>query len=115
MNIRPETFAAVTRDVELLKTQVTALLRLIGEQKTPRDATIMGFCRRNHISRSSYLNYRKQGIGPVETRVGGRVIITAEAEEAWHRERQKATPEMLARRQAASDAELAELRRNPPA
>jgi hypothetical protein len=49
--------------------------------------TIEGFCFRKRISRSSYINYRKLGVGPAETRAvpGGRVIITKEAEAAWDR------------------------------
>jgi hypothetical protein len=50
------------------------------------------FCARNGISRATYGNYRRAGIGPVESRAlravesrpRGRVTITREAEAAWH-------------------------------
>jgi hypothetical protein len=87
MNIRPETFASVTRDIAQLRELVTSLFSLIGKQTRPRDPSIRGFCERKGISRSTYLNLRKRGEGPKETRAGVRVIITEQAEADWDRAR----------------------------
>jgi predicted DNA-binding transcriptional regulator AlpA len=43
------------------------------------------FCQRNHISRGTFYNLRKQGNGPRVMKVGGRTIITPEAEDDWRR------------------------------
>jgi len=104
MNIRPETFAAITRDIGLLQEQVTALFALIGTHAKPRDPSIKGFCERKGISRSSYLAYRKAGIGPIEGRTNGRVFITAESEDAWDRARQAHAAEQIVARRKAKTA-----------
>jgi predicted DNA-binding transcriptional regulator AlpA len=44
------------------------------------------FCRRNSISRRTLYNLLDQGIGPRTMKLGGRRLISAEAETAWHRE-----------------------------
>lgn len=55
-----------------------------------RDASIEGFCRRQGISRSSYYNLRNAGNGPREYSIGKQVRITAEAENAWIKQREAA-------------------------
>jgi hypothetical protein len=55
-----------------------------------RDPSIDGFCRRMHLSRSSYYNLRASGFGPREFTVGKLVRIGAEAEAEWVREREAA-------------------------
>ena len=41
------------------------------------------FCQRNGIGRSTFYYLRKIGRGPVEMRIGARVVITQEAETLW--------------------------------
>jgi hypothetical protein len=54
----------------------------------PRNAfTIPQFCARNgNLSEGFYQKMRKLGLGPRETRILDRIIITAEAETDWLRE-----------------------------
>jgi hypothetical protein len=50
--------------------------------------TIAEFCAAYTISRSTFENWRRKGIGPAVLQPGGRGgrgIITAEAEDAWKR------------------------------
>jgi hypothetical protein len=102
MNIRPETFASLTRDVGLLKEQVTALFGMLADQKKPRDPSIHGFCQRHGISRGTYLNLRKAGKGPRETAAGVRRLISEEAERDWIRERETEASTIAAQRAATS-------------
>ena len=58
--------------------------------------TIREFCEAHRISKSTYYNLRKQGLGPdqcrgAELRPGGRVIITMEAAARWRRARERPT------------------------
>jgi len=46
------------------------------------------FCTRNNISRRTLYNLWDQGIGPRTIKLAGRRLISAEAEIAWHRERE---------------------------
>jgi hypothetical protein len=62
--------AAVAREVDLLKEQVTSLFSLVGQQAKPRDPSIKGFCERHGISRGTYLNLRNVGKGRVGSRRG---------------------------------------------
>ena len=48
--------------------------------------TIPEFCKKKRISRAHYYNLRAIGRGPVESRMGGVVTITPEAEAAWDRD-----------------------------
>jgi hypothetical protein len=51
--------------------------------------SIKQFCARNgDLSESFYRKMRERGLGPRETRIFDRVIITEEAEADWQRERQ---------------------------
>lgn len=52
--------------------------------------SIIEFCERNGISRATYYNLKKAGIGPREMEVLGRKLITGEAETDWHRDREAA-------------------------
>ena len=111
----PSTLSSIAEGVRALQADVTALKAMIEAKNKPQDPTVKAFCQRHQISRTLYLHMRKRGEGPVEARVGPRIIITPKAEAEWVRARQKAAAEKLAKRQAASDAELAELMRNLPA
>jgi hypothetical protein len=53
--------------------------------------TIPEFCRRHRISEAFYYKLRSLGLGPDETRLGARVIITKEAGAEWRAERRAAT------------------------
>jgi hypothetical protein len=58
-------------------------------EKTPATSggskTIDEFCRDNRLSRSGYYQLKRRGEGPDETRYGGVVRISHEAESQWHR------------------------------
>jgi hypothetical protein len=49
--------------------------------------SIAEFCQAYGISRSTWNNWQKAGLGPAVTQPvpGGRVLITAEAEDEWKR------------------------------
>jgi predicted DNA-binding transcriptional regulator AlpA len=55
-------------------------------------ASIEEFCQAHDLSRASFYNMRKSGIGPREMRVGARVLISDEAASDWRRERKQAAP-----------------------
>jgi hypothetical protein len=48
------------------------------------------WCAGYDICRASYYNRRKDGSAPRTIKIGGRVIITVEADEEWRREREMA-------------------------
>ncbi len=50
--------------------------------------SIPEWCDANRISRGTFYNLQKQGIGPRIMRVGKRVLITPEANEEWRRARE---------------------------
>jgi hypothetical protein len=103
MNISPAKFEALTREIDLLKTQVTSLFTMLAEKSKPRDPSIDGFCKRKGISRSTYVNLRRSGEAPRETPAGTRrLIITEEDEAAWDRERQALAPELTEQRKAVA-------------
>jgi hypothetical protein len=54
-------------------------------------ASIEEFCEAHDLSRASFYNMRKAGIGPREMRVGARVLISDEAAADWRREREVAS------------------------
>jgi hypothetical protein len=55
-----------------------------------RDAfSILEFCARNSISRSTYYNLKRLGQGPHETRVMRRIVITAASAAAWLKRQEK--------------------------
>jgi len=51
--------------------------------------TIAEFCAAHRFSRSHYYNLKRRGLGPDETRLGDRVLITVEAAIRWRRQREK--------------------------
>jgi hypothetical protein len=50
--------------------------------------TIAEWCADKRISRSSYYNLKRAGLGPAELRVGVKIIITPEADAAWRQQMQ---------------------------
>jgi hypothetical protein len=63
-----------------------------SRQRKPGDAhTILSFCASNQISESHYYALKRQGKGPREIELGGRTIISPEAETDWRREREAET------------------------
>jgi hypothetical protein len=53
--------------------------------------TIESFCAAHHISKAFFHKLRSQGLGPRLTRIGSRVLITAEAAAAWRAAREAET------------------------
>lgn len=53
--------------------------------------TIPEFCRRNRISRNFYYQLQRAGIGPQETRLLSRVLISKAAAESWRIAREEET------------------------
>jgi hypothetical protein len=53
--------------------------------------TIETFCRDHHISKAFFHKLRNEGRGPRLTRIGSRVLITAEAAAAWRAAREAET------------------------
>jgi len=76
--------------------------------------SIVGFCVAHNLSRATYYNLQKAGKGPVEMRVGSKVLISVEAAEAWRRRREADAPaeaaaaaQRRAERKAKAEAEAA--------
>jgi len=66
--------------------------------RKPGDAhTQLSFCISNNISESLYYKLKRQGRGPREIELDGRIIITPEAEQDWRRDREAETVERRAR------------------
>jgi hypothetical protein len=63
------------------------------------------FCAAHGISESFYEKLRKAGLGPQETRLGARVLITQEAAARWRAEREAETTAKRQHEQAAARAE----------
>jgi hypothetical protein len=51
--------------------------------------SIARFCRRNDISEPMYFKLAANGLGPKTTQLGGRTLITAEAERRWRQARER--------------------------
>jgi hypothetical protein len=66
------------------KVKAAAALAAAGIQR--RSFSIPQFCARNDLSEGFYRKLRKLKLGPRETRVLDRVVITQEAETQWLRE-----------------------------
>lgn len=72
-----------------------------GSERKPRKRRLLGppvhaftiqeFCDAHRLSRSHYYKLRKQELGPAETRLGTRVLISIEAAIRWRKKREKAT------------------------
>jgi hypothetical protein len=58
---------------------------------------VSSFCNAHGISESFYYKLREDGLGPVETRLGTRVLISQEAAARWRAEREAET---MAKRKA---------------
>jgi hypothetical protein len=72
------------------KSETTAALKAAGISR--KAFTIPQFCARNgDLSEGFYRKMRERGLGPHETRILDRVIITEEAETTWRREREAAS------------------------
>jgi hypothetical protein len=72
------------------KAEAAAALQAAGIAR--KAFTIPQFCARNgDFSEGFYRKMRKQGLGPRETRILDRVIITEDAETDWRREREAAS------------------------
>ena len=54
----------------------------------PAMFTIREWCERNRISQPFFFKIQREGIGPRTIRIGRRVLISREADEAWRRERE---------------------------
>jgi len=80
--------------------------RRYSKHRKPGDAhTIPSFCVSNAISESKYFDLKRKGKGPREIDLGGRTIITPEAERDWRAEREAETEaKRRARKPAASTA-----------
>jgi predicted DNA-binding transcriptional regulator AlpA len=76
-------------EVLALKRQVTSLLALLSQNDSGGHAfSIAQFCARNNISRSFFYKLRKAGKAPRTMRVGGRQIVSPDAEREWRCERE---------------------------
>ena len=76
-------------DVLALKRQVTRLLSLLSQNDSGGHAlSIAQFCARNNISRSFFYKLRKAGKAPRTMRVGGRQIVSPDAERDWRCDRE---------------------------
>jgi hypothetical protein len=53
--------------------------------------SIPEFCAAHRFSKSHYYALRRRGLGPAETRLGVRVVISVEAATRWRKARGKAT------------------------
>ena len=76
-------------EVLALKRQVARLLSLLSQNDSGGHAlSIAQFCARNNISRSFFYKLRKAGKAPRTMRVGGRQIVSPDAERDWRCERE---------------------------
>jgi hypothetical protein len=50
--------------------------------------TIAEFCKANSFSPAMYWKMKSQGLGPVEMKVGRRILISMEAASNWQRQRE---------------------------
>jgi hypothetical protein len=53
--------------------------------------TISEFCRAHRISRAHYYVLRRRGLGPEETELLGKIIITHESAARWRKQRTAAS------------------------
>ncbi len=80
----------LSSEVAALKRQVARLLRLLGQADAGGQAlSISQFCVRNNISRSFFYKLKKSQKAPRTMSVGGRQIISPEAERDWRLERER--------------------------
>jgi predicted DNA-binding transcriptional regulator AlpA len=80
----------LSSEVDDLKRQVARLSRLLGQIDASSQAlSISQFCVRNNISRSFFYKLKKSQKAPRTMSVGGRQIISPEAERDWRLERER--------------------------
>ena len=80
----------LSSEVDDLKRQVERLSRLLGQIDASSQAlSISQFCVRNNISRSFFYKLKKSQKAPRTMSVGGRQIISPEAERDWRLERER--------------------------
>lgn len=51
--------------------------------------SVSEFCAQHRISKGSFYNLLKAGLGPVIMKVGARTLVSAEAAEAWRRKMER--------------------------
>jgi len=79
-----------------------------SKRRKPGDAhTIPSFCESNAISISTYYGLKRQNRGPREIEIGGRIIISPEAEADWRREQEAETAERRRRKRERERAAAA--------
>jgi hypothetical protein len=67
------------------------LAKLLADEAAARnDRSVTGFCRRWSISRFLFYDMQGRGEGPPVMHVGGRTLISPEAEAKWVKEREAA-------------------------
>ena len=81
-----------------------AFQRRSKHRKPGQVHTRLSFCENNAISESKYFSLKRQGKGPREIELDGRVIITEEAERDW---RVAMEAETQAKRQKAAESSSA--------
>jgi predicted DNA-binding transcriptional regulator AlpA len=88
----------LSSEVDDLKRQVARLLRLLGQiDASGPTLSISQFCARNNISRSFFYKLKKCQKAPRTMSVGGRQIISPEAERDWRLEREREGAEATVR------------------
>jgi predicted DNA-binding transcriptional regulator AlpA len=88
----------LSSEVDDLKRRVARLLRLLGQIDAGGQAlSISQFCARNNISRSFFYKLKKRRKTPRIMDVGGRQIISPEAERDWRLEREREGAEAAGR------------------
>jgi hypothetical protein len=71
------------------KAKAAEALAAAGIQR--RSFSIAQFCARHDISEGFYRKMRERGLGPLETRILDRIIISENSETEWLRERETAS------------------------
>src|SRR5262249_3743713 len=90
MPTKPPTNPDLSLEVAALKRQVAQLLRILGQVDASGQASsISQLCARNDISRSFFYKLKKCGKAPRTMEVGGRQIVSPEAERDWRLERER--------------------------
>ena len=59
----------------------------MNEQAPQLAYSIKNFCRATNISPRHYYSLKERGEGPMETHLGGRIVITHQNGERWLQER----------------------------
>jgi hypothetical protein len=84
------------------KTRPRMAYRNWSANRKPGDAhTIKSFCEANAISETKFFNLKRDGKGPREIDLDGRILITPEAEADWRRAMEAET---AAKRQAEAES-----------